>query len=72
MQFDNLSGQQLGIWKVLEFDHMEYHGANKKHGMSYYLCECVHCHQVKVIARSTLKQHTRVQHHGCTIKCDAN
>lgn len=63
---DDLSGQTIGTWKVLEFDHMEYYGANGKHGMSYYRCECKKCGAVFLKARSHLTQQKNSYHQGCT------
>ena len=54
--FDNLSRRVVGIWEVLEFDHMEYHGANKTHGMSYYKCECKKCGRTFIKPRSNILQ----------------
>lgn len=50
----DLSGQEVGIWKILEFDHVEYYGTNGKHGMSYYRCECKKCGTIQLVARSHL------------------
>lgn len=66
--FDNLSGQEFGIWKVLEFDHMEYYGANGKHGMSYYRCKCKKCNAVKIVARSRLTHTACKRHYNCEAK----
>jgi hypothetical protein len=66
-ELDNLSGKTFGIWKVLEFDHMKWNGANHKHGMSYYKCECQKCGRVLLIARSGLLQSKNSRHEGeCT------
>lgn len=66
MQFDNLSGRQTGTWKILKFDHFEYYGEKQKSGTSYYLCECVKCHEQKLVARSNLTQSKLESHRGCT------
>lgn len=71
MQFDNLSGQIFGIWKVLDFDHMKWNGANQKHGMSYYQCECQKCGKKMLKARSGLKQNKNTRHHGCKVNNNA-
>lgn len=63
-EFDNLSGQIFGIWKVLEFDHMKWYGADHKHGMSYYRCECQKCGRIKPVARTNLMQSKCKYHQG--------
>lgn len=62
--FDDLSGKSFGIWEVLEFDHMEYHGVNHKHGMSYYKCKCKKCGKIFMLARSHLTQEKNKCHRG--------
>lgn len=68
---DDLSGQTFGIWKVLEFDHMKWNGVNRKHGMSYYKCQCVKCGQIHLKARSDLIQSPNKRHYRCEVKPDA-
>lgn len=70
-EFDDLSGRQFGIWKVIAFDHMKWNGVNHKHGMSYYKCKCMECGQICLKARSNLLE-LRKYHHGCKVNCDAN
>jgi len=70
-RFDNLSGQTFGTWKVLAFDHMEYHGVNHKSGMSYYLCECKTCGEHKLVSRSQLLRQP-CKRHGKYWKCGVN
>lgn len=65
--FDDLSGKTFGIWKVLEFDHMKWNGANHKSGMSYYKCECQKCGRVFVRSRSQLLEAKNIYHRG---KCE--
>lgn len=67
-ELDNLSGQTFGIWKVLEFDHMEQYGANHAHGMSYYKCECTKCGTIHIRARSQLLQRPGKYHYNCGVK----
>ena len=63
-EFDNLAGQTFGIWKVLEFDHMEWYGANHKSGISYYRCECKKCGCIKLVARTNLLRNKCIRHNG--------
>lgn len=53
-ELDNLSGKEFGVWKVLEFDHMEWYGADHAHGMSYYKCKCKRCGSIKLVSRAQL------------------
>lgn len=62
---DDLSGKEFGIWKVLEFDHMEQYGVNKRHGMSYYKCKCMKCGMVLLVPRSHLTHGKCSRHNGC-------
>lgn len=62
--FDDLSGKTIGTWEVLEFDHMEYYGANHRHGMSYYKCSCKKCGKIFIKSRSNLTQHKCKYHQG--------
>lgn len=64
-ELDNLSGKEFGIWEVLEFDHIKYHGTDHKHGMSYYKCQCKKCGAILVVPRSQLLQNVNVYHYGC-------
>lgn len=64
-EFNDLTGQEFGIWKIIGFDHMKYNGTNRKHGMSYYKCECKKCGVIKVIARSQLLQIPNMKHADC-------
>lgn len=64
-QFDNLSGQEIGLWEVLRFHHMQYNGTNKRHGMSYYECKCKKCGAVRIVARSHLLSNKGHKHEGC-------
>jgi hypothetical protein len=66
-EFDNLAGQTFGIWKVLEFDRMEWYGSNGKHGISYYRCECQKCGKMFSRSRPHLLQHKNIRHRG---KCE--
>lgn len=64
---DDLSGKEFGIWKVLEFDHLEWNGTNHKHAMSYYKCECKKCGKIVLKPRSNLMQHPCKRHFGCVV-----
>jgi hypothetical protein len=52
-QLDDLSGQTIGIYNVLELDHMKHVGS-KKSTLSYYKCQCRVCGRVFVRTRGTL------------------
>lgn len=65
---DDLSGREIGIWKVLELDHIKQNGTDHTHGMSYYKCECKKCGAIKLKARSDLTQQKNIRHYGCTVK----
>ena len=71
-EFNNLSGQTIGIWNVLVFDHMKWNGSNHKHGMSYYKCECTKCGQIRLKARSDLLQQPCKGHRRCGVNKNAN
>lgn len=70
-EFDNLSGQEHGIWKVLAFDHMAWNGTDSRHGMSYYICECKRCGAIRLKARSQLMQRPCRNHRGCGVEQSA-
>ena len=69
-ELDNLSGQTFGIWKVIAFDHMKWYGADHKHGMSYYDCECTRCGKHQVVARAQLLR-SCARHYNYQ-KCEVN
>lgn len=66
-KFIDLSGKTFGIWKVVKFDHGEYHGTNHRHGMSYYECCCKKCGKTAIVARSHLTQGKNIRHFGCNL-----
>ena len=63
-QFDDLSGREFGIYKVIKFSHMAHNGKNGKHYMSYYECECKLCGKRFKVARSELIQSKCSKHLG--------
>lgn len=69
-ELKDLSGQEIGIWKVLNLDHVRYGGSNGKHGMSYYNCECKKCGRVVLVPRSTLTQSKNLYHMVNGRKCN--
>ena len=67
-ELDNLSGRVFGIWKVLEFDHTEWYGDSRKHGATYYRCECTKCGRIFFLrSRPQLIQRKNWYHRG---KCE--
>ena len=66
--FDDLTGNEYGIWEVIKFSHMEWYGTNHRHGMSYYFCKCKKCGAIKRKARSDLLQDKNIRHSGCGVK----
>lgn len=59
---DDLSGQTIGIYNVLELDHMKKVGS-KQATLSYYKCQCRVCGRIFVRSRSNILAH-RGRHHG--------
>lgn len=63
-EFDDLSGREFGIYKVIKFSHMAHNGKNGRHYMSYYVCECKKCGRHLIVARSQLTQCKNEKHEG--------
>lgn len=62
--FDDLTGKEIGIYKVINFSHMAHNGRDKRHGMSYYECECKKCGRRFKVARSRLVKEKCISHRG--------
>ena len=69
-QFNDLSGKQFGIWKVLTFDHtkMYHYGKGDHHGVTYYKCQCTCCGRTFIRSRYHLLQKKNVRHHGTCLR----
>lgn len=61
---DDLSGQEFGIWKVLEFDHERWYGRKGTSGCTYYRCQCKKCGKIFIRSRKQLLQCKNIRHCG--------